>query len=203
VATADQRCRQPIQIGHRPYPTGGGGELAGGDRVLADHREPGIACLPGGHGALGPAAKKPRPTRRMADLPRCLGAQHGPDRARRGAVLQHREPGRHRTEVHEEPHRRKAMVRPSDDVAVTGRLAMTVLLGFTSIQDHLWSTDRLGARRPLAVRRCSQGASEWRRCRFTRHPDAPDRTRRTGGRTTPVEPRMQHLRAVLRGTASW
>ena len=39
MSTADQRCRQPIQVGHRADPTGGVGELAGRDRVLTDHRE--------------------------------------------------------------------------------------------------------------------------------------------------------------------
>jgi hypothetical protein len=140
MGITDQRCRQPIHLGHGPDPTGGVGELAGCDRVLPDHRELGVSCLPGGHGALGPASKEPRPTGRVAELRRCPGAQGGPDRARRGVVFEDHEPGRHRGEVRD-PHRPKDFLRQSGGVCVTGWLATTVLYGSTDIQgDPFWST---------------------------------------------------------------
>ena len=136
MSTADQRRRQPIQVGHPADPGGGVGELVRRDRVLTDHHELGVSCLPGGHGALKPAAKKPRPAGRVVERACCPGAQQLADGIRRGAVLENHEPGRHRGEVRE-PHRRKDLLRPSGGVWVTGRLETTVRFRSTSIQEPI------------------------------------------------------------------
>jgi hypothetical protein len=70
VGAADQGRRELLEVGDRSDPLCGADELIGGDRVLPDHRDRCLPRPPAGHGALGPAPKKPRSPRRVVQLPR-------------------------------------------------------------------------------------------------------------------------------------